>query len=462
MQVKLKQKSKVIRVTMKKKFVIVLSLLVTNISFSQWTRISPLPSGTAMNSMQFLDNNTGWIVCSDGLILKTTDGGEDWTTLNTNSSSFLRSVSFIDSQNGWVVGNSNTILKTTDGGANWEQLSNSQPSNTALGYVKFFNENVGYIVGGYSTGERGMNFSTHDNGRTWITYTNGDRSWFDSVYYNERNELVAELFDYTTNKNLVFKSGDNGISWVTKDNGKGKWFREITLETESRVEAVSVDFINVVPVCLKTTDGGQTWTQKTIFSTNTVSFTDELTGYDDKDGKLYKTTDGGENWNLMYEDCCGFPQVIFFSDNQHGWMGGEGLYYPFRRTTDGGSTWLISDIDGNINDIFFINANEGWIAGTERHNPNYSIYRKTIDGGVTFEDYFAPAFTAINIFYFTGSNSGWAIGENSKLLKTNTVGEFRIFPFFGNETDIKSIHFIDSQNGWCVDSDIDINWGILW
>ena len=446
---------------MKKIFVVVLSLLVSNISFSQWMSISPLPSGVSMNSMQFIDNNTGWVLCTEGLILKTTNRGEDWISLNTGSTSYLRSVSFIDSQTGWVVGNDNTLLKTTDGGNNWTQLNTGQPANSALGYVKFFNENVGYIVGGYSTGERGMNFTTIDNGKSWITNTNEDKSWFDTVYYNKKNELVAEIFDFTTNKILELKSEDNGNIWVTKDNGRGTWLREITYKTNGAVTGLSVDFRSVTFFCLKTTDGGETWIQKPALSTNTISFTDEITGFDDTNGKLYKTTDSGKNWNLIYEDCCSSPQVIFFLDNQHGWMGGEDLYYPFRRTTDGGNTWLFksSSSDGNVKDIFFLSANEGWVAAAERQYPNFSMYGKTTDGGATFENYFVPEFTAINSFYFTGSNSGWAIGENSKLMRTNSNGDFKIFSFFGEQTNIKSIHFIDSQNGWCVDSDEDNSWG---
>ncbi len=65
--------------------------------------------------------NTGWVVGSNGTILKTTNGGNWWSVQQSNLSVELDSVYFIDSLNGWVCGPDGNILKTTNGGENWIQ-----------------------------------------------------------------------------------------------------------------------------------------------------------------------------------------------------------------------------------------------------------------------------------------------------------------------------------------------------
>jgi hypothetical protein len=51
-----------------------------------------------------------------GTILKTTDGGTNWTSQTCGTAYGLWSVHFIDRNTGWAVGQNGTILKTTTGG----------------------------------------------------------------------------------------------------------------------------------------------------------------------------------------------------------------------------------------------------------------------------------------------------------------------------------------------------------
>ena len=52
-------------------------------------------------------------------IIKTIDGGYNWTVKSNASSDQLYSVSFIDENNGLAVGTNGIILKTTNGGIDW-------------------------------------------------------------------------------------------------------------------------------------------------------------------------------------------------------------------------------------------------------------------------------------------------------------------------------------------------------
>jgi photosystem II stability/assembly factor-like uncharacterized protein len=73
-------------------------------------------SGYGLNSVYFANANTGYAVGFYGTIMKTSNGGTDWTIQNSGTSNHLSSVFFTDANTGYAVGDLGTILKTTNGG----------------------------------------------------------------------------------------------------------------------------------------------------------------------------------------------------------------------------------------------------------------------------------------------------------------------------------------------------------
>ena len=79
-------------------------------------------------SIQFADNNTGWMCGGSGLILYTTDGGSNWIVQPTGTNQQIDFISFPDANNGWVVGGQGTILYTSNGGVTFiEEESGEAP-----------------------------------------------------------------------------------------------------------------------------------------------------------------------------------------------------------------------------------------------------------------------------------------------------------------------------------------------
>lgn len=72
--------------------------------------------GKWLSCVFFTDTHNGYITALDGSILKTTDAGDHWVSLNSGVNSALTSICFTDSVTGYVAGKSGTILKTTTGG----------------------------------------------------------------------------------------------------------------------------------------------------------------------------------------------------------------------------------------------------------------------------------------------------------------------------------------------------------
>lgn len=108
---------------MKKLFTVICLSLLSLSAFSQWFWQNPLPQGNSLNSVYFTAPNTGYSVSDAGTIIKTTDGGTNWTFQSSGTTNYLSSVFFIDANKGYVVGNYGTILKTINGGGNWTSLS---------------------------------------------------------------------------------------------------------------------------------------------------------------------------------------------------------------------------------------------------------------------------------------------------------------------------------------------------
>jgi len=119
-----------------KKIVLVFTFLIT-ISVqlnAQWFWQNPLPQGNKLSSVFFVDNTDGWAVGNTGIILNTSDGGNNWVLQLSGTKEQLLSVCFIDKYTGWAVGGNyqGVILKTTNGGQNWFLLKSSNEAYNSV------------------------------------------------------------------------------------------------------------------------------------------------------------------------------------------------------------------------------------------------------------------------------------------------------------------------------------------
>ena len=127
---------------MKKYFILLfLSFLFVSNSYSQsgWFFQNPIVNTTSLNSIKFVNDSIGWSVGNGGVIIKTTDGGETWSTQNSGTSSDLKSVFFNDQYAGYAVGKNGTVIRTTDGGSNW--ISQNIGTTSELNSIFFIDQN---------------------------------------------------------------------------------------------------------------------------------------------------------------------------------------------------------------------------------------------------------------------------------------------------------------------------------
>ena len=120
-------------------------LLLISISFisqkhfsqTNWNRIYIGNSGYFLADMHVLDSSNIYGIyrhINDSYGLVSTDAGQSWNTINFGVSfNNPMKIYFSDPNTGFVVGVPNgTVLKTTDGGSNWSNISPSTTSNIRL------------------------------------------------------------------------------------------------------------------------------------------------------------------------------------------------------------------------------------------------------------------------------------------------------------------------------------------
>ena len=161
-----------------------------------------------LNSIYFIDANTGWTVGNAGKIFKTIDGGSNWELQYTDTTKFLRSVHFIDENIGWVVGQYGLILKTTDGGINW-MVQNCETSEL-LRSVRFVDENSGWAVG-----TKGVILHTTNSGENWNLQASGTNKTLYSVFFvDDRTGWIVG------SEGVILKTTSGGVTSVEDNSNK--------------------------------------------------------------------------------------------------------------------------------------------------------------------------------------------------------------------------------------------------
>ena len=275
-----------------------------------WRKLS---SGINSNlwGVYFTGPNTGYVVGSEGIILKTIDAGETWFPLSSGTNNSLSSVDFVNENTGWIVGHYGTILKTTDAGETW----NSQTSGTGnwLGDVYFIDENHGFIVG-----LDGIILRTNNGGNSWAPLASGTSARLYTVRFKDQNTGWAAGWHGT-----LIKTEDGGDSWTAISCGTGEDISTLCFTSTNSAWAAADN-----GTILKSTDGGESWSPQpsaAFLNLYTVGFCDQNTGWvlGDK-GSILKTTDGGESWEFEPSGTKNLLFAAHFTEQNIGYAVGMG------------------------------------------------------------------------------------------------------------------------------------------
>jgi len=168
------------------------TILSTTNGGNTWLNIAA-PVQRDFNAITFVNADTGYIVggIPSGLckwtVLRTVNGGISWSVLSDYSGGILKDISFADAIVGYAVGDSATVLKTTDGGLNWTRIfiDSSLIGNESFNAVKFYDRNFGAI-----------------GGKAGLIYVYKNGSWPSAITSPANNiTLVSATLNGTVNSN---------------------------------------------------------------------------------------------------------------------------------------------------------------------------------------------------------------------------------------------------------------------
>lgn len=289
-----------------------------------WHLLTPMPSGT-IYSLAFPSSLVGYAAGFDGVLLRTTDGGQKWsggylsvgkTTLN------IQSIFFLNENVGYAACSYQMVAKTTDGGATWSAIINDTTSATTTSYgVHFVNENLGFVVGKIGAGIDVI-YKTTDGGISWSSKTNiTGKDLRDVVFKNENNGIIVGF------GLKALYTIDGGTNWAaaTFNNlpvgfGTPNMY-SVKFISENEAIAVGDKFI------LKSTDSGASWNYVQTASANqlnSVSFKDQNNGYAVGTKEAWQTTDAGNSWISVYDPNV-FEGTLYSSTidlDGNAWFGG--------------------------------------------------------------------------------------------------------------------------------------------
>jgi photosystem II stability/assembly factor-like uncharacterized protein len=159
------------------------TILKTTNGGGTWSLINNgIIGGSSVYGIYFTDENIGYAGGDYGYIYNTIDGGANWSgQIVFSSRAVANDITFIDNNTGYasiavgfpVAGDTTTLMKTTDGGQTW-QVDPHSPHSTSgnpsqLSHIKFFNNQVGYMTGGYTPANTGELYCTTNGGQSWST-----------------------------------------------------------------------------------------------------------------------------------------------------------------------------------------------------------------------------------------------------------------------------------------------------
>jgi photosystem II stability/assembly factor-like uncharacterized protein len=256
-----------------------------------------------------------FFVCINFISVNRANSQSGWTNQTIGSRKYVN-VNFINSTSGYLVGSDGSILKTTNFGSNWNVISFRNFGATVKN-GSIYNDRKYMIISG-SLG--GMVYSTNDSGKTWISggeeiYPIGGGNGIIGLKgINIVSNLTAYVcgFDFGTFdkssyvNGIIYKSTNSGVNWFQSFRGG--------------VDYYDIKFNNSIGYCswsavMKSTDNGNIWNYVGDVLAVTFSlsnfFNDTLYMSGDS-GKVYRTLNGGFNWTKFYTPASDTLRRIFF------------------------------------------------------------------------------------------------------------------------------------------------------
>ncbi len=170
----------------------------------------------------FPDTAVGFIIAKDvsapgykfNNILKSSDGGFNWSTVFTDTNLNIRNTYFTDTIKGFACGDSGIIIKTIDGGNSWQYLNSGITSQ--LNVICFKTDQIGFAAG-----NSGVIIRTTNGGNSWSLDQTGTSNNFVKMYVVNDSIMLAMTKSWSSlNPSGMYSINLNSITaiWELMDD----------------------------------------------------------------------------------------------------------------------------------------------------------------------------------------------------------------------------------------------------
>lgn len=169
----------------------------------------------------------GELLCPEGFVMRTTDGGRNWHVLSDAEgtlesasggkvSATLTRINFTTATLGWITGTNGTLLRSNDGGVSWRGVS--VPTTVPLRDIACAPASPDYCV---LVGGSGVVLRTRDATAPTPTWTNISTSLRMGAYPKDLFSVGVgtEESTYIGGHNALWRSVDGGENWTTVPMG---------------------------------------------------------------------------------------------------------------------------------------------------------------------------------------------------------------------------------------------------
>jgi photosystem II stability/assembly factor-like uncharacterized protein len=255
-----------------------------------------------------LNANVVWITAEDGGLLRTTNGGAGWTSMDVGTTANLRSLAEVGGT-GWAVGDAGVVRKTTNQGASW--IAQNPGTLGTLRAVAVFDADHAWAVG-----DGGVVVATSDGGATWrLSQTSAAR-----LYAVHCSDELAGLA--VGQGGAILATSDGGQTWSSVPSGTTAHLRALAAFGTTLVWAAGQG-----GTILRSQDGGATWVPCNTPSTATlyaIGFRDQNEGWAaGAGGVVLHTTDGGVNWSVENVGTQADLRALSVFGTDPGWLVGD-------------------------------------------------------------------------------------------------------------------------------------------
>lgn len=332
-------------------FIIVIIIAVLTPALFSQTGWYQLNTGTNLNinCIHFLNPNTGIAGADLGTILKTTNGGANWSIISTSVFDPVTSV-FMSNANIYLAGTNSKVFRTTNGGTSWDTTGTNGKK------LSFINSLTGFTISGYKTTNAGggwlfLGFLQATNVVHTIFFLN------ENTGFGGTTEWSMSLNVYNT---LISKTVNGGVSWIpVYSSPTDVNYRSLyDIYFVDNNNGFALEYFNSGSVCrlLSTGNGGNNWSAIQLpVKMNSVKFANISTGWMcGTGGNILYSTNGGANWSNMYSPVTSDLLQLYMIGSDTGYIAGSGG--KILKTINGGIT-SVKPVTGNIPKSFSLHQN---------------------------------------------------------------------------------------------------------